>query len=91
MRQSLLIIAVFLLYSCQLPNAKTQELKQLNERVTRLEQTVDSLIKVRRTDKDSLSRMGSILPTNQCAALTKKGTPCKRKATTNGYCWQHRK
>jgi len=24
-----------------------------------------------------------------CRGVTKKGTPCKRKAGDNGYCWQH--
>jgi hypothetical protein len=24
-----------------------------------------------------------------CQAITKKGTRCKRKAKSNGYCWQH--
>lgn len=24
-----------------------------------------------------------------CQAITQKGTRCKRKAKTNGYCWQH--
>lgn len=27
----------------------------------------------------------------QCAALTKKGSQCSRKAGSNGYCWQHNK
>jgi hypothetical protein len=30
-----------------------------------------------------------ILDSNHCLAITKKGTQCKRKAKTNGYCWQH--
>ena len=25
----------------------------------------------------------------RCRAITKKGTRCKRSATSNGYCWQH--
>ncbi len=25
----------------------------------------------------------------RCRAITKAGTRCKRKATSNGYCWQH--
>lgn len=28
---------------------------------------------------------------DQCKATTKKGTRCKRKATSTGYCWQHNK
>jgi hypothetical protein len=27
--------------------------------------------------------------TTQCAATTKKGSRCSRKATANGFCWQH--
>ncbi|WP_431311641.1 gas vesicle protein GvpO, halophile-type [Pedobacter albus] len=27
----------------------------------------------------------------QCKALTKKGTRCKRNASSGGYCWQHGK
>lgn len=27
--------------------------------------------------------------TGQCMALTKKGYRCSRKASANGYCWQH--
>ena len=26
----------------------------------------------------------------QCAAVTKKGTQCSRKAVSSGYCWQHK-
>lgn len=25
----------------------------------------------------------------QCAAITRKGTRCKRRATYGAYCWQH--
>jgi hypothetical protein len=25
----------------------------------------------------------------QCSATTKKGSRCSRKASSNGYCWQH--
>lgn len=27
--------------------------------------------------------------TKKCEGLTKKGTPCKKAAGSNGYCWQH--
>lgn len=27
---------------------------------------------------------------NQCKAITKKGTRCSRKAEYSGYCWQHK-
>jgi hypothetical protein len=30
-----------------------------------------------------------VLDSSHCLAITKKGTQCKRKAKTNGYCWQH--
>lgn len=29
--------------------------------------------------------------TGQCKALTKKGSRCKRRGGSNGYCWQHGK
>lgn len=90
MRNLLLIIVVSFLYSCQL-HTKTPEVKQLEERITRLEQMVDSITKVSNATTDSLQRMGATLSPNYCAALTKKGTPCKRKAGSNGYCWQHKK
>ena len=28
---------------------------------------------------------------DQCRAITNEGTRCKREATHNGYCWQHKK
>lgn len=30
------------------------------------------------------------MSSNQCKAITKAGTRCKRPAKANGYCWQHR-
>jgi hypothetical protein len=38
-----------------------------------------------------VNNLGDTWQTSHCSAITKKGTPCKRKATSNGYCWQHRK
>ena len=32
---------------------------------------------------------GDALPAAQCKAITKKGTQCSRKGSSNGYCWQH--
>lgn len=91
MRYILLIILVFLLYSCHTPNTKAHELKQLNERITRLEQKVDSLTRGPNTAPEGMNNLNPILQSDHCAAITNKGTPCKRKAKSNGYCWQHKK
>ena len=28
-------------------------------------------------------------PSNQCKAITKKGSRCSRSTKSNGFCWQH--
>lgn len=91
MRNILLLILVSLLYSCHHVNTNAQELKQMNERITRLENKLDSLTHATNTSPGSIKNMGAIWQTNHCAAITKKGTQCKRKAKSNGYCWQHGK
>ena len=32
----------------------------------------------------------TIYSDGRCNATTKKGTRCKRKSKSNGYCWQHK-
>ncbi len=83
MRNIFLIILVSLLYSCYDSNTKVQELKELNDRVRYLEQKMDSLTHIKSTG------MGIIGLTSRCAGITKKGTSCRSKAKSNGYCWQH--
>ncbi len=89
MRKILLIIIVILLYSCDDSNGKDPDLKQLNERVTHLEQKIDSLTGAANTNEDRYINKSNIRENNHCQGITKKGTRCKRKAKANGYCWQH--
>lgn len=91
MRNILLIIIVSLLYSCDDPNAKVTESKQLNERITRLEQKMDSLTHTSNTEVEGYYNKSTVSENGHCQGITKKGTQCKRKAKTNGYCWQHGK
>lgn len=93
-----LIIAIclsLLLYSCS--GREKGEANQLRERVRRLEKTIDSIIHSNTvTTKNSISpdqnksrSYSTPVSVGRCQAITKKGTPCKRKARSNGYCWQH--
>ncbi|WP_394367092.1 DUF5763 domain-containing protein [Pseudobacter ginsenosidimutans] len=50
---------------------------------------MDSLTQATNTSPGGINNMGALWQTNYCAAMTKKGTPCRRKAKSNGYCWQH--
>ncbi|MEP0821243.1 MAG: hypothetical protein HRF44_00200 [Ignavibacterium sp.] len=44
------------------------------------------------TQKIDQAKKGSNQTSTQCAAITKKGTRCKRKAQAGStYCWQHEK
>ncbi|MBL0881812.1 MAG: hypothetical protein IBJ16_00450 [Chitinophagaceae bacterium] len=89
MRKILLIIIVTLLCSCDDPNGKTTELKQLNERITRLEQKIDSLTHTSNIEADGYINKSGFKGNDHCRGITKKGAQCKRKAKPNGYCWQH--
>lgn len=89
MRTILLFILVSLLHSCNDLNTNAHELEQLNERINRIEKKVDSLTHATNTSPVGIDNMGTIRQTNYCAAITRKGSQCKRKAKSNGYCWQH--
>jgi hypothetical protein len=39
--------------------------------------------------KVSTSENTNSSSSGQCAATTKKGSRCSRRASSNGYCWQH--
>jgi hypothetical protein len=75
-------------------NNKTE---QLNQRIIRLEQRIDSLISASNTNSMGLSNTNrpnavsysTVRESDRCRATTKKGTQCKRKAKNNSYCWQH--
>lgn len=58
-------------------------------------QKIDSLIKTDNatvlgtTIKKKARSSQKPLDSSRCLQITKKGTQCKRKAKSNGYCWQH--
>lgn len=58
-------------------------------------QKIDSLIKIDNatvlgnTIKKKARSSQKPLDSSRCLQITKKGTQCKRKAKSNGYCWQH--
>lgn len=62
---------------------------ELNQRITRLEQRIDSLTHTPNVNTVTNSNQSAISENNRCQGITKKGARCKRKAKTNGYCWQH--
>lgn len=84
------VLAAILLFiicsSCTDTDSKTNE---LNQRVTRLEQRMDSLTHTKNQDSGGYINQRATSQNDRCQGITKKGTQCKRKAKTNGYCWQH--
>ncbi|MFT3979242.1 MAG: DUF5763 domain-containing protein [Ferruginibacter sp.] len=82
MKTILTICVSFLFSSCYYSDRETY---YLNERITRLEQRIDSLTGGRNVDP---AEPGNYTY-SRCQAITKRGTQCKRKAKNNGYCWQH--
>ncbi len=97
MKQIFIICSLSLLSSCSNSNSNTNEIDQLNQRINRLEQKIDSLLSVGNASsfgsynktKDNSVSYKSVQTINRCQAITKKGTQCKRTAKDNGYCWQH--
>jgi hypothetical protein len=91
-------ISLSLLFiSCFNKNSEKEEIDRLNQRITLLEQKIDALtsgknvnsIGLNNRNSSNTSSYSSSQETGRCLAITKKGTQCKRKAKTNGYCWQH--
>lgn len=72
--------------SCDHSDNATNE---LNQRVTLLEQRMDSLTHTKNRDTGGYINQLATSESDRCKGMTKKGTQCKRKAKTNGYCWQH--
>ncbi len=64
-------------------------INQLNQRVTRLEQRIDSLANTKTENSRGYINVNTNREEDRCMRMTKKGTRCKRKAKSNGYCWQH--
>jgi hypothetical protein len=85
----LIIYLSLLLCSCA---GKDRETDQQNQRITRLEQRMDSLAGGRNNSSGYNSNIssGDVLVNGRCQAITKKGTQCKRKGKKDGYCYQHR-
>lgn len=75
-----------LLCSCDTTDSGTNE---LNQRVTRLEQRMDSLTNTKHENAGGYIKQRATSRNDRCQGITKKGTQCKRKAKMNGYCWQH--
>lgn len=51
-----------------------------------------NIIEIKDTASRDTSITYKIAPTlDRCLFITKKGTQCKRKAESNGLCWQHKK
>jgi hypothetical protein len=91
-----IIIACIPILHISCTNTGITETKLLNQRITRLEQQIDSLISDRdinligsNKSSDSLFYKETAQQFNRCQAITKKGTQCKRKAKNNNSCWQH--
>lgn len=69
--------------------------ERLDQRVNRLEQQVNALTDGRSGTsakaRNGKSAYGSDMPGkgSTCQAITQKGIPCKRKAKSNHFCWQH--
>jgi hypothetical protein len=94
MRKILTICIIFQLVACRDEHSGSSETELLKLRITRLEQRIDSLINpskgVNATSFDSLHQKNSFIDVSvRCKAIAKNGAQCKRKAKTNGYCWQH--
>lgn len=74
-----------LLFSCFSKDRETRKIEGLNHRITHLEQRMDSL--VCGGGVDSIIRSNKKI--NRCQAITQRGKQCKRRAKSDGYCWQH--
>lgn len=81
-----------LLFSCFNNHTETD---RLNQRITRLEQRLDSLtgntasVAINTNPAPNPIAYSTSFTSAHCQALTKKGRPCKRKAKNNNHCWQH--
>jgi outer membrane murein-binding lipoprotein Lpp len=80
------ILLCIICSSCTDTDSKTNE---LNQRVTHLEQRVDSLTNTKTEISGDYTNKGTNNENGRCKGITKKGAQCKRKAKNNGYCWQH--
>lgn len=95
-----IICLSLLFFSCFSTNRETEEVDQLKERITLLEQRIDSLInsinpnplRENNLNDNNPAPYRTFWVNSRCQAITKKGTQCGRKAKkNNAYCWQHEK
>jgi hypothetical protein len=99
MRIFFVISALLLLTSCFDTEIGIGERDRQNQRITRLEQRIDSLINASVTKStlssdtrpDNSVSYDVVQQIDRCHAITKKGTQCKRIARYGAYCWQHRR
>lgn len=95
MRTLFLICLCSLIISC-CKNAT--ETENQNKRINLIEQRLDSLIEnqnkqviINQIKSENIPQGDAPQSLDQCRAITKKGTQCKRAAKESGYCWQHKK
>jgi hypothetical protein len=95
--RKIIFICLSVLFASCLNKGVRNETEMLNQRITFLEQKIDSVISDMNTNSTALNNRngdsslfyGTVTQMNRCQALTKKGIQCKRKAKNSGYCWQH--
>lgn len=80
------ILLCIICCSCTDTDSKTNE---LNQRVIRLEQRIDSLTNTKTALSVDQVNKSIVTENGRCQGITKKGAQCKRKAKASGYCWQH--
>lgn len=73
------------LLSCSTTNPE----ERFDQRITRLEQRLDSLTGTNSAYPNGSYSLDPDWKNNRCQAITKRGKQCKRKAKYKGYCWQH--
>ncbi|HMK04168.1 MAG TPA: hypothetical protein VK489_08255 [Ferruginibacter sp.] len=86
-----------ILCSCYNNENRSEKIDELNRRITRLEQRIDSLLGIQNNgssgldikSKDNSGSYGNTAVSGRCQSITKKGSQCRRKAKANGHCWQH--
>ena len=86
--------------SCFQATRDAGNIRQMEERITTLEQRLDALTGQTTGSTSSINTFtsgtsgsshssGSSTYSGRCQATTKKGSQCSRKAKGGGYCWQH--
>ena len=67
-----------------------KELKELRELKGKQEIHIQNTLRANQTMFESVARNNRCYAdSGRCQATTQKGTQCKRRGTSGGYCWQH--